>query len=131
VNLLVLAPEPVDAAAVRSALPGEDLEGAQVMVVSPALQESGLKFWMSDADDAIVKAEETRDQTVDALQGEGATVRGTTGEADRLMALQDALVTFPADRILIFTAGDDESDIAQQARDQFGVQVDQRVIGAP
>ncbi len=130
-NLLVLAPEPVDAAAVRSALPGEDLEGAQVMVVSPALQESGLKFWMSDADDAIVKAEETRDQTVDALQGEGATVRGTTGEADRLMALQDALVTFPADRILIFTAGDDESDIAQQARDQFGVQVDQRVIGAP
>ena len=121
-NLLVLAPEPVDAAAIRAALPGEDLEGAQVMVVSPAHEPSGIKFWMSDADDAIVRAEQAKDETVESVRAEGAAVRGTTGEGDPLTALQDALATFPADRILIF--GQHDEALAGQASERFGVPVD-------
>ena len=34
-KLLVLAPEAVDAAAVRKALPGDDLDGAEVLVSPP------------------------------------------------------------------------------------------------
>ena len=124
-RLLVLAPEPVDAAAVRNALPGEDLADAEVLVVSPAIQHSGFKFWMSDSDDAIAHARESAAQTAGALKGEGARVRTETGESEPLMAIQDALATFPADRVLVFRGDSDayrEEDLAQ-AEQQLGVPV--------
>jgi hypothetical protein len=120
-RLLVLAAEAVDAAAVRSALPDQDLEGAEVLVVSPALNQSKLAFWVSDSDEAIAEAKEAEEQTVASLRGEGARATGTTGESEPLLALQDALATFEADRILIFG---DHGDVANQARERFGVPVD-------
>jgi hypothetical protein len=124
-KLLVLAPEAVDAAAVRNALPGDDLGGAEVLVVSPALNPSGLRFWMSDSDDAIQQAEQAAAATAGALREEGAQARATTGESEPLLALQDALATFPADRIVIFRGDGDayrEEDLAE-ARERFGVPV--------
>jgi hypothetical protein len=124
-KLLVLAPHAVDASAVRSALPGDDLSGAEVLVVSPALQKSGLRFWMSDSDDAIEKAEGEAAQTAEALRDDAASVRAATGESEPLLALQDALATFPADRIVVFR-GDSgayrEEDLAE-AQERFGVPV--------
>lgn len=127
-RLLVLAPEPVDAAAVREALPGEDLADAEVLVVSPALQQSGLRFWMSDADDAIDRAEASQSETVEGLRSQGTRARGETGESEPLTAIQDALATFPADRILVFRGDSDdyrEEDLAA-APERFGVPVDVR-----
>ena len=124
-KLLVLAPHAVDASAVRSALPGEDLSDAEVLVVSPALQQSGLRFWMSDADGAIEQAEGAAAQTGAALKGEAASVRATTGESEPLLALQDALATFAADRIVVFRGDGDaygEEDLAE-AQTRFGVPV--------
>lgn len=128
-KLLVLAPEAVDAATVRRALPEDDLSGAEVLVVSPALQESGLRFWMSDSDGAIEQAQQAAAGTADALRGEAASVRSTTGESEPLLALQDALATFPADRVLVFQRQDDddaqryrEEDLAE-AQERFGVPV--------
>jgi hypothetical protein len=124
-KLLVLAPEAVDAAAVRNALPGDDLDGAEVLVVSPALNPSGLRFWMSDSDDAIRDAEQASGATADALREEGVHARATTGESEPLLALQDALATFPADRIIVFRGDSDdyrEEDLAE-ARERFGVPV--------
>jgi hypothetical protein len=126
-KLLVLAPEAVDAAAVRRALPDDDLADAEVLVVSPALQKSGLRFWMSDSDGAIENAEQASAETAEALRGEAQSVRATTGESEPLLALQDALATFPADRILVFQRQGDEEryreeDLAQ-AEERFGVPV--------
>jgi hypothetical protein len=124
-KLLVLAPHAVDAAAVRSALPGDDLEGAEVLVVSPAIQQSGLRFWMSDSDEAIEEAEGAAAQTAAALEGDADSVRTTTGESEPLLALQDALATFPADRIVVFRGESDdykEEDLAE-AESRFGVPV--------
>ena len=118
-RILVLAQEKVDAARVRSALPGEALDGAEVLVVAPATEESGLKFWMSDADDAIAEAEETAHSTADGLRAEGAHAREETGESDPVVAVRDALVQFPADRILVF--GDEE--LAQTVRQAVDVEV--------
>ena len=124
-KLLVLAPHAVDASAVRSALPGEDLSDAEVLVVSPATQQSGLRFWMSDADGAIEQAEQASGETAESLTGEAASVRATTGESEPLLALQDALATFPADRILVFRGdGDDyREEHISEARERFGVPV--------
>ena len=118
-RILVLAREAVDAARVRSALPGDDLAEAEVLVVSPAEQESTLRFLMSDADEAIADASERGEQVADGLRAEGAHARTETGEADPILAVRDALVTFPADRILVF--GDD--DLAQQVRGAVDVEV--------
>ena len=124
-KLLVLAPHAVDASAVRSALPGEDLEGAEVLVVSPAIQQSGIRFWVSDSDDAIDRAETAAAETAGSLSGEAESVRATTGESEPLLALQDALATFPADRIVVFRGDEDdykEEDLAE-AESRFGVPV--------
>jgi len=128
VNLLVLASDPVDTAQVRSALDGEDIEGAQVLVVSPAVNSSPLAFWVSDSDEAIADAENAAQATAQALAAEGARTRATTGESEPLLALQDALATFPADRILVFVRGGDasryrEEDVVGEAQRRFGVPV--------
>ncbi len=98
------------------------------MVVAPALQESGLRFWMSDADEAIARAEEVRRQSVEALGEQGVPASGDTGESDPLQAIQDALQSFPADRIILFThSGDEQSyrediDVAE-IEERFGIPV--------
>src|SRR5688572_28019904 len=107
-KLLVVAPHAVDASAVRSALPGEDLEGAEVLVLSPAVHQSGLRFWMSDSDEAIASAEQAAGATASALEDDAGSVRATTGESEPLLAIQDALATFPADRIVVFRGDSDD-----------------------
>lgn len=133
-KLLVLAPEPVGADAIRSAL-GEDVEGARVLVVSPALNSSPLAFWVSDSDEAIEEATEAEEETVAALEADGVSARGVTGESEPLVALQDALATFPADRILVFIHPDDEQryhedDVCGEAQRRFDVPVTQATLPA-
>jgi glycine/D-amino acid oxidase-like deaminating enzyme len=128
-KLLVLATDPVDATDLRSALGDQDdLEGAEVLVVSPAVNESAVAFWMSDSDEAILDAESTAQATADALSAAGARTRAQAGESEPLLALQDALTTFRADRVLVFTRGDDaaryrEDDVVGEAQRRFGVPV--------
>jgi hypothetical protein len=127
-NLLVMAPEPVDAAAVRGALDGEDLDDANIPYVAPALSEGAVKFWMTDNDDAIADAQQRAAQTEQALASDGVEATGVTGESEPLLALQDALATFAADRILVFVHADDElryreDDVIGEAQRRFGVPV--------
>jgi hypothetical protein len=127
-KLLVLATDPVDASDLRSALDGDDLGGAEVLVVSPAVNESALAFWVSDSDEAIRDAESTAKATADALSQAGARTDAQTGESEPLLALQDALTTFTADRVVVFTRDEDsaryrEDDVAGEAERRFGVPV--------
>jgi hypothetical protein len=129
-KLLVVTSEPISAAQLRDALPdGLDAAQAEVMVVAPALQESGIRFWMSDADDAIAKAEAVRRETLDRLGSEGVPASGETGESNPLLAIQDALQSFAADRIVLFAhTGDDQlyrEDLdAAEIEERFGLPVD-------
>jgi hypothetical protein len=127
-NLLVMAPEPVDADTVRNALGGEDLSDARILYVSPALNESAVRFWMTENDEAIAEAQERAAKTEQALKSEGVQATGVTGESEPLLALQDALATFQADRILVFVHADDElryreDDVIGEAQRRFGVPV--------
>ena len=128
-KLLVLATDPVGPDDVRDALPGDDdVDGAEVLVVSPAVNESAVAFWMSDSDEAIADAESTARTTAAALSAEGARTRATAGESEPLLALQDALAAFPADRVLVFVREGDaaryrEDDVCAEAERRFGVPV--------
>jgi len=132
-NLLVLAPEPVDTDTVREALDDGDLDDARVLVVSPALNESPIAFWTSDADEAIADAQEAADRSAQALKSEGVQATGRTGESEPLLALQDALATFEADRILVFVHPEDqqryrEDDVVGEAGRRFGVPVTEATL---
>jgi len=127
-KLLVLATDPVSPDDVRGALPEHDLEGAEVLVVSPAVNESPVAFWVSDSDEAIADAESTAEQTAAALRERGVQARATTGESEPLVALQDALATYQADRVLVFAREDEgaryrEDDVLGEAQRRFGVPV--------
>src|SRR5512133_2158344 len=127
-KLLVLATDPVGADDVRSALPDTDLDGVEVLVVSPAVNGSPVAFWVSDSDEAIADAESTAEQTAAALRERGVQARATTGESEPLIALQDALATYQADRVLVFARGDEgaryrEDDVLGEAQRRFGVPV--------
>ena len=125
-KLLVVTPEPVDAALLRATL-GEDVGDAEVLVISPATHQSKLAFWMSDADEAIHEAEVAQEETVERLEEEGVDAAGDTGESEPSVAIQDALATFEADRILIFThAGEKdyrEETGLEDAEERFGVPI--------
>ena len=100
-KILALVSEAIDAQALRSAL-GNDAEGAEVLVIAPALQ-SRRRFLLADPDPGIERAEAVQTETVERLDEEGIDAAGSTGDADPLLALQDALATFEADEIVLFT----------------------------
>jgi hypothetical protein len=134
-KLLVLASEPITADQVRNAVKeGGQADQIEVMVVAPALQDSALKFWLSDADDAIARAEEVRRQTADQLDQAGVPVSADTGESDPEKAIEDALRTFPADRIMLFVHSQpdqryrEDVDLAELEQ-RFGLPVERATVG--
>ena len=132
-KLLVLSPEPVDADLLRSTL-GEDIEGAEVLVISPATTRSKVAFWVSDSDEAIAEAEAAQTESVERLEEAGVDAAGDTGESEPGLALQDALATFPADRIVVFSHPEGDRDYREDqgladAEARFGVPVTHAVIG--
>ena len=108
-KLLVVTPEPIDAAFLRNTL-GDEVDGAEVLVVSPATTQSKVAFWMSDSDEAIEEAETARTDSVERLEEEGIDAAGHVGESDPVQAIDDALATFAADRIVIFTHPEGDRD---------------------
>jgi hypothetical protein len=139
VKLLVVTSEPISTTQLRAALrdgaAGDRTEGdapagdrTEVMVVAPALQESAVRFWLSDADEAIQRAEEVRRRTLENLDEGGVAVSGDTGESDPFDAIRDALATFPADRIVLFTHAGSERRYREdidpaEVEERFGLPV--------
>jgi hypothetical protein len=132
VKLLVVTPEPVDANLLRATL-GEEVEGAEVLVISPATNQSKVAFWVSDPDEAIAEAGAAQEETVERLEEEGIDAAGDTGESEPAVAIQDALATFAADRIVIFSHPESDRDYREDsgladAEARFGVPVEHAVI---
>jgi hypothetical protein len=126
-RLLVIAAEPVEPGQLADIV-GEDLDDAEIRLVTPALNDSRLAFWVSDSDEAIAEAQSAKEESVARLRADGIDAEGETGESDPLVALEDALATFPADRIVIVRhpAGEEaylEDDIIDEARERLGVPV--------
>jgi nucleotide-binding universal stress UspA family protein len=133
-KVLVLTSEPITADQLRGALDADvEPSDSEVMVVAPAYAESGLKFWMSDADDAIAKAEQVRRESVQELDKAGVPASGDTGEADPETAIEDALKTFDADRIVVFTHKGEAQRYREdvdwdEVAERFGKPVDQAAV---
>jgi hypothetical protein len=122
-KILAVVSEPVSADALKSLIGEQGADDAEVLVVAPALQ-SKRRFLLADPDPAIERAEEVQQETVERLDEEGVDAAGDTGESDPLLAIQDALQTFQADEIVLFTHPDGsenwlEEGLVEQAQERF------------
>jgi len=102
VKVLVLVSEPVSGEIVKSAIGKDVAEAAEVLVVAPALN-SKMRFFFSDPDEAIARADAVQQESVERMNEEGMDAAGDTGESDPLQAIEDALVTFDAEEIVLCT----------------------------
>jgi hypothetical protein len=132
-KLLVVTPEPVDANALRTSL-GDEVEGAEVLVVSPAGHRSKVAFWVSDSDEAIAEADAAQEETVERLEEQGLDAAGDTGESEPAQAIEDALATFKADRIVVFSHPEGDRDYREDdglagAEERFGIPLTHAIIG--
>ncbi len=99
-----------------------------ILVVAPALNESRLAHFVSDSDGAEAAARERLDIAVEKLTADGVRVDGVVGDAQPLQAIEDALVDFRADEVIISThpAGDSswlEKGLLEDARAAVDVPV--------
>ena len=72
------------------------------MVVAPALADSSLKHAMGDVDEGRDRAERVLATSLDEL--DEMSPEGRIGDADPILAIEDALAEFPADEIIVVTA---------------------------
>jgi hypothetical protein len=122
-RIIAVVSEPIDAQVLRQAVGDREAEQAEVLVVAPAL-DSKVRFWASDPDPAIERAQQVADESAERMDEEGIDAVPDTGEPDPLQAIQDALVTFEADAIVLCThpGGQEnwqEEGLVEQARERF------------
>lgn len=122
-KILAVVNEAIDAAALRSAVGSDAAANAEVLVIAPALN-SKLRFWASDPDAAIDRAQDVAQESVERMEEEGIDASGGTGESDPLQAIQDSLATFPAEEIVLCTHREGERNwledgIVEKAQERF------------
>ena len=129
-KILAVVSEPVSGEALRSAVEVEP--GAEVLVVAPALN-TRTRWLLDDPDPAIERSEDVADETVARMDDEGVDAAGDTGESDPALAVRDALATFDADVVVLFThAGGDvnwmEQGLVDDVRAAFDGPVEHVVV---
>ncbi len=127
-RLLVVTTVPLDETAVAERVRRYAAdEPVELKVVAPAAELSPLEWLASDEDEAREDAAHVAERSAAAV-GDEAPVETEVGDTDPVLAVEDALRTFPADEIVVVTPpGDDanwlEKDAGQEARTRFGVPV--------
>jgi hypothetical protein len=124
VKLLVVSDDAEAGEALRPRLEGlaGDAE-LELKVVVPIKPRSGLDLFTGEVDDSIAEAADRADATAEAGTDAEGVVRGRfeVGDADQLLAIEDALATFAADRIVLVSPDD---GLADEARKRFEIPVE-------
>lgn len=126
-RLLVIANRTCPCPALIDELAARATMDTEVLVVSPALNKR-LRHWVSDTDGAMAAARERLDEALGLLSEAGVRAGGEIGDADPLVAIEDALARFPADALIVSTHPPGESnwlehDLPARAQERFGLPV--------
>ncbi len=95
-NVLLVATEVVDERLIRK----EVDRGSHVRIVIPASNLSALEWLTSDEDEARAEAERTAGRVSGAVERR-ARIEAGVGDSNPVLAVEDALRTFPADEIVL------------------------------
>jgi hypothetical protein len=122
-RLLVITDDPNAATSLRARL--EELAGTrdlELKIVAPIKPRSRLDLLSGEVDDAIQDAgEHAADTAVESAgASEVATTHAEVGDADQLLAIEDALAAFEADRIILV---EPDEDLLTEARERFELPV--------
>ncbi len=122
-QLLVVTDDPGAEKDLRPRL--EELAGTrhlEVKIVAPMRPSSGLDLFTGEVDEAIEGAQDrarrSADQSEDVDPVKSAEIE--VGDADQLLAIEDALATFEADRIVLV---DPDEDLLSEAQKRFDLPV--------
>lgn len=112
---LVVANEAVSGAELRDGLLDQlGRQVGEVFVVSPALTDSGLKYTLGDVDEAIAPAQERLRRTLEELRGAGIEADGEVGDSDPMLAIQDELLKFQPDQVVVVAHRDEDGAFAEK-----------------
>jgi hypothetical protein len=106
---------------------------SEVFVVAPALANSGLKHTMGDIDEAIAPARERLRGTLQELRDAGLNADGEVGDSDPIQAINDEIIKFDPEQILVVAHRDKEGAFAEkglleQAERDFDLPVTELVV---
>jgi hypothetical protein len=102
-HVLVAAARAVDEPhLVEEVLAACDDSDVDLLVLVPA-RPGALSHWTSDLGPGRERAQVALVHSIAALAAAGIDARGQVGDADLLQAIEDALRSFPADRVLLVT----------------------------
>ena len=105
----------------------------EILVITPALVGSRAAHWSSDVDEATELARQRMELSLQAIQEAGLRARGQVGDSEPNVAIEDALVEFPADEIIISTHPPDRSrwlerGVVERAREEIELPVTHVVV---
>ena len=123
-RLLVVSDDPGAEADLRPRLEGlAEGRALELKIVAPIRPDSGLDVFTGEVDDSIAAAADRAEAT--AAEGEAsegvARTEVEVGDADQLLAIEDALATFAADRIVLV---DPDDDLHERAAGKFSIPVE-------
>lgn len=117
-HVMLVVTSPVDEPAeVRRIVAEAGLERgttAEVLVLAPA-RIGFLDRWASDVEGARHDAQRNLVATVAALAKAGIDAEARVGDEDFVQAVEDQLQSFPADEVVLVSAGSAEGDAAEPA----------------
>jgi hypothetical protein len=96
----------------------------EVRVVVPALARTPFQQAAGAVDEGMERARGQLDESLDRMHDAGVEGEGEVGDADPMLAIDDALYGFPADEIVIVTHPEHEGrwledELFEQARQRF------------
>jgi hypothetical protein len=131
---LVVIDEAVSGEELTRSLLGHLGEGVEdVFVVAPALPESKLDLMMGAVDEAIPPARERLEETLKALKDAGLRASGEVGDSDPIQAMNDEVIKFAPDQIVLVAHDEDEGSpvekgLLKQAERDFDLPVLELVV---
>ena len=123
-RILVITDDPSADTNLREPL--EEIAGGDELdlkIVAPLRPESTLDLFTGEIDEAKAGAQErAEDAVAESQKSDAVTTAGAEpGDADQMLAIQDALAEFEAEQIVLVDPDDDE--LAAAARERFGLPV--------
>ena len=128
-RIVILANEAIgDPALVREIVRHTHGRPAQARIVAPAIVKSPLDLAAGDVDDDIAEARRRLEVSIAALAESGIEATGDVGEADPVLALEDALRLFPADEVIVVAHPQDhatwlEQDVVERTRREVDIPI--------
>jgi hypothetical protein len=124
---VVTSPDPEDELLDRLRSSGSD-DDVELMVIAPASDISLLDWIVGDEDAARAEAERRARKTATAAGPATRVIEARVGEFDPLIAIEDALLTFPADELIVVTRPGEfatwlEKDAVRAGLEHFGLPV--------